>query len=90
MRFIQIPIAGTDALSKENVERLDAALRDGLDEGPVLLHCASGNRIGAMLALHAAWIGGADSGEALRFGLDHGMTSLEPAVRELLRLPPAG
>ncbi len=87
MRYVQIPVAGADGLTRENVERIDAALTEALEEGPVLLHCGSGNRIGAILALRAAWLEGADADQALKYGLSSGLTRLEDATRRLLELP---
>ena len=87
MRYVSIPI-DSKAFTRENVERFDAALREALGEGPVLLHCASGNRIGAMLALRSGWLEEVEAETALKYGKASGMTRLEPAVRELLGLPP--
>ena len=89
MRYIQIPV-GAEGLARENVERIDAALAKALSEGPVLLHCGSGNRIGAVLALREAWLGGKPSEEALNYGLASGLTRLEGKVREILDLPSEG
>jgi uncharacterized protein (TIGR01244 family) len=88
MRYVHIPVAGADGLTRENVELLHAALAEARDEGPVLLHCGSGNRIGALLALRAAWIEGSDPHTALQYGLGTGLTGLEPKTRELLGLAP--
>jgi len=89
MRYVQIPVAGASGLTRAVVERFDAELRRGLADGPVLLHCASGNRNGALLALRAAWLEGKAPEEALRFGLDSGLTRLEGATREKLGLAAA-
>jgi len=86
MRYVQIPV-GADGLTRENVERIDAALDQALTEGPILLHCGSGNRIGAVLALREAWLGGTQPEEALSYGLASGLTRLEGKVREILDLP---
>jgi len=86
MRYVSIPVAGAKGLTRENVERLDAALSEAVAAGPVLLHCASGNRIGAILALRAAWLHGVEAEAALRYGLANGMTRLEPTIRQLLGL----
>lgn len=86
MKYVSIPVAGAKGLTRETVERLDGALAEAAATGPVLLHCASGNRIGAILALRAAWLHGADAEAALRLGLANGMTRLEPTIRELLGL----
>jgi uncharacterized protein (TIGR01244 family) len=90
MRYVSIPVPGAKGLTRENVERLDAALADAEADGPVLLHCASGNRIGALLALRAAWLEGVEADEALAFGRAAGLTRLEPTVRDLLEVGPGG
>lgn len=88
MRYVHIPVAGVEGLDRGNARALAEVLADETAY-PVVIHCASGNRVGALLALEAAWIGGADPEEALELGLDAGLTRLEPRVRELLELPPA-
>lgn len=87
MRYVHIPVAGAGGLTRDNVEAVDRALKDALDAGPTLLHCGSGNRIGAVLALRRAWLEGAAPDDALAHGQAGGLTRLEPAVRELLGLP---
>jgi uncharacterized protein (TIGR01244 family) len=93
MRYVHIPVAGAGGLTRDNVEAVDRALKDARAAGPTLLHCGSGNRVGAMLALRRAWLEDAAPGEALAYGQAGGLTGLEPAVRELLDLaaapPPA-
>lgn len=88
LRYVHLPIHGAADLTRTNVERLDSELRDALVAGPVLLHCASGNRVGALLALREAWLRGAEAEAALKLGLAAGLAGLEPATRELLGLPP--
>ncbi|MEX2471109.1 MAG: hypothetical protein WEA34_02960 [Gemmatimonadota bacterium] len=85
--FARIPIAGPDDLTRENVERLAAILEEtGADR--TVLYCASSNRVGALLALKAFWIDGADAEEALSLGREAGLRGLEPSVRSLLTSPP--
>lgn len=83
--FDRIPVAGADDLTRENVETLDRML-DEAGEGAVL-YCASSNRVGALLALRAYWLDGADPEEALELGRAAGMTRLEGRVTELLAEP---
>jgi len=83
MRYVLLPI-GSDGLTRANVKLLDEALAAGLQEGPVLLHCASSNRVGALLALRAGWLHDASREAALELGRAGGMTRLEPQVTELL------
>ena len=86
MAYVSIPVAGTAGLTKDNVARLDAALKEAAASGPVLLHCGSGNRIGALLALRAVWLEGKDPAAALEYGKASGLTGLEPAVKSMLGL----
>lgn len=81
--FARIPVAGPDDLTRENVEALDALLATQGDEETVL-YCASSNRVGALLALRAFWLEGADPEEALSLGRRAGMRGLEPAVQEIM------
>jgi protein tyrosine phosphatase (PTP) superfamily phosphohydrolase (DUF442 family) len=84
--FARIPIAGAADLTRENVEALDRVL-DAAAGDPVVLYCASSNRVGALLALRAYWLDGAEEGAALELGREAGLAGLEPAVRELLAGP---
>ncbi len=86
--YVRIPIAGTADLTEEKARELDRVL-DAEGAGPAVVHCASGNRVGALLALRAARLDGATPDAALDLGLDAGLTKLEPAVRDLLGLPAA-
>ncbi len=61
---------------------LDAALSAA--GTPVLVHCGSGNRVGALFALRAAWLQGVAPAEAVALGKAAGMTALEPAIRGIL------
>ena len=60
---------------------------DKEDDGEVLLHCASGNRVGALLALAAVQVDGASPEAALTLGRAAGLKSLEPVVMERLAKP---
>ena len=51
--------------------------------GPVLLHCASGNRVGALLSLRAH-MQGASPEEALELGTEAGLSSLSDTVKALI------
>lgn len=81
LHYIRIPVAGAAGLTPGNVQALQIALAQA--NGPVLLHCASGNRVGALLALMKAQQG-MPVEAALQLGRDAGMTSLEGPTRALL------
>lgn len=83
MKFVHLPIAGRGDINSENAIRL-AELLDDPDAKPILIHCASGNRVGALLAIKAAVVDGASADEAMELGLKAGLTSLEQHTRELL------
>lgn len=53
-------------------------------DGPVLIHCGSGNRVGAMLALIES-LDGADDEQAIAAGKEGGLTRLEDVVRARLQ-----
>lgn len=84
MRYVSIPVAGADGLTEENARALAAAL--ALASGPVLVHCGSSNRVGALFALKAFHLDGASPEQALEIGRAAGLTRLEGAVREKLGL----
>ena len=52
---------------------------------PILVHCASGNRVGALIALADYWLNGVGNSEALAHGLQAGLTKLEKDVRQVLQ-----
>lgn len=80
MGYSNLPIAGAADLTRENALAFDEVLRKA--QRPVLVHCASGNRVGALVALRAAWIEGKSVEEAISIGKAWGLKSLEPQVRE--------
>jgi protein tyrosine phosphatase (PTP) superfamily phosphohydrolase (DUF442 family) len=83
--YISIPVSGAEGLTRENARAIAAVLADE-EAYPLAIHCGSGNRVGALLALEAAWVDGLPPEAALALGLDAGLTGLEPKVRELLGL----
>ncbi len=81
MDYVALPIPGREDINFENAARLDALLEEY--DGPVLVHCGSGNRVGALLALRES-LNGASDEDALELGREGGMTRLEGLVRERL------
>lgn len=82
LHYVALPIEGEAAINAANARALQHALE--ASDGPVLLHCASGNRVGALLAL-AAHQGGASEAASLAQGRAAGLRSLEPVVRQRFR-----
>lgn len=84
MRYYELPIDGAAAVNPENARALSRLLISR--RGHVLLHCASGNRVGGLLALAAAQ-DGMPVEDALALGRSAGMKSTESQVREALGVP---
>ena len=82
--YVALPVAGAADVTAANADALWARLQRA--RGPVLVHCASGNRVGALLAIGTARQGGMTPAQALAFGREAGLGSLEPRVREVLGL----
>lgn len=85
LTYLNLPIDGADDITADNAIALHQALLSAT--GPVLLHCASGNRVGALLALEAA-AAGESRQQALDLAHRAGLGSLEPVVREHLGCAP--
>ncbi len=83
MHYINIPIAGKSDISKENADALMSAIQKYSDH-PIMVHCGSGNRIGALFAIDAKLNKKQTIEEAIETGINSGLTSLRPAVEEYL------
>lgn len=83
--YAHLPIMGGNDLNRANAEALDRLLAEAGD-APVLIHCMSGNRVGALFALRAHWLQGLPAVEALQVGRRYGLTRMEPLVIQLLGL----
>ena len=79
MKYVNIPIAGAAGITVENSRLLVSALAPA--DYPVLVHCASGNRVGALFALDAALRANLPVEGAINIGKLAGMTRLEGTVR---------
>ncbi|ORE88488.1 hypothetical protein ATO7_01395 [Oceanococcus atlanticus] len=81
--YLQIPVSSPADLSQDNARQLNAWLEQYAGK-PVLVHCASSNRVGALLAL-GAFLQGASGEQALQLGRDAGLTRMEPMVASLMQ-----
>jgi uncharacterized protein (TIGR01244 family) len=81
MSYVTLPVEGASGVTFDNAKTLDKLLKQA--PGPVLIHCASGNRVGALLALRAE-MNGTKADDALALGLASGLTGLKPAVEQKL------
>jgi enamine deaminase RidA (YjgF/YER057c/UK114 family)/protein tyrosine phosphatase (PTP) superfamily phosphohydrolase (DUF442 family) len=83
MDYVYLPMAGAAGLTVDNARRLAEVLADPAHR-PAMIHCASGNRVGGLLALKAYYVDGEDADAALELGLAAGLTKLEETVRQQL------
>ena len=83
MKYHLIPVSEIESFTRESALALQRilALRQ-----PCLVHCASGNRVGALIALAAYWLEGLSAEEAMELGLQAGLTKLQPQIADLLAL----
>lgn len=84
LRYVTVPVAGPHDVTPDTVARFSRELDQARSHGAVLLHCASGNRVGALVALDQALTRGQPADAALAIGRSAGLTSLEPLVTTLL------
>lgn len=82
MSYHQIPVAGAEGINAENADRLWALLKDA--KGPVVVHCASGNRVGGLLSIAAVRHGALPPEAALALGREAGMVSTEAKAKAVL------
>ncbi|HXW10134.1 MAG TPA: sulfur transferase domain-containing protein [Steroidobacteraceae bacterium] len=80
LRYVSMPITGATDLDRARVREFGRVLDDARREGGILIHCASANRVGAMVALDEALNRDRPLGEALERGRAAGLSALEPAV----------
>lgn len=86
MSYEQLPISGAKDLKQLNILAFDNILRQHHGK-KVVIHCGSGNRVGAASALRAGWLRGRKMDTAMARGYSHGLGSLEEEVRNRLLVP---
>lgn len=87
MRFFSLPVADESDLTVSKAWALHGILQ-GAGGGRTLLHCRSGNRVGALLALHAFHVRKRTRQDALLLGRRAGLTSSESHVRHHMAVAP--
>ena len=83
VQYHHIPVADIEDVTSDNAKSLHQLLAS-FGKEPVLVHCSSGNRVGALIAVAEHEINGRDTEEAIAEGRRWGLTKMEPAVREKL------
>jgi len=83
MEFHSLPVSGRTGVTPGNAESLEQLLAR-LDGQPVLVHCGTSNRVGALKAVTARETRGASIEDALAVGRQWGLTGMEERVRGIL------
>lgn len=86
MAYEHLPINGAADLKQLNILEFDKILRQHHGK-KMAMHCGSGNRAGAAMALRAGWLRGRKMDTAMQSGRSHGMTKLEEEVHNRLLVP---
>lgn len=73
LRYYSVPVNGAAPLARADMERIEAIVHEH-EDADVLIHCASGNRAAAWLAIHLVERHGMETDEALALGRDAGIT----------------
>lgn len=81
LEYVSLPVSGAADITVANAEKLHRLLAN---DKPVFLHCASGNRVGALLAIRAHRFQGKTVEESLDIGRSAGLSSLEQEVKNIL------
>ncbi len=87
MAYEQLPISNANDLKQVNILAFDRILRQYHGK-KVAMHCKTGNRVGAAIALRAGWLRGRKMETAMERGRSHGLTTmLEQEVHNRLLVP---
>jgi len=82
LEYHAFPVAGPGELNATQAQNFDALLQNVAR--PPVIHCGSSNRVGALMALRAAYVENKDKSAALEEGRKAGLTALEPLVQQIL------
>ncbi len=80
MKFVRIPVAGAAGLTEDNARSLGKALGQE-DVLPAVLHCASGQRVSALLGLKAFVVDRKSAAAAIDLAKSLGIKKHEAALR---------
>lgn len=86
MSYEHLPINGAEELKQLKILAFDNILRQYHGK-KMAIHCGSGNRVGAAIALRAGWLRGRKMDTAMERGRSHGLTKLEQEVHNRLLVP---
>ncbi|TQV84525.1 beta-lactamase hydrolase domain-containing protein [Aliikangiella coralliicola] len=82
LNYTSLEISGATGITFENANKLDKILSS--HQGMTLIHCASSNRVGALIALRAYGVQHKSLKEAIADGQKAGLKSLKEKVVKLI------
>ncbi len=83
MKYIHIPVAVPEGFTPQKAKVFAGALSKP-ENYPLIVHCKSGERVGAMFALKAFHVDEKELEEALLIGERAGLIKLAPVVKQIL------
>ncbi|MCK5575076.1 MAG: protein tyrosine phosphatase family protein [Sphingomonadales bacterium] len=83
MTYHHIPVMGPGDVNDATVKALHKVLKKA--KGKTLIHCASGNRVGAAVALYGYKHQNMSMDDALSFGRRAGLGAMAPSVRAQMK-----
>ncbi|MBH0096603.1 serine/threonine protein phosphatase [Psychrobacter sp. NZS113] len=86
MHYEHLPISGAADLKQLKILAFDNILRQNHGK-KIAVHCGTGNRVGAAIALRAGWLRGRKMDTAMERGRSHGLTKLAEEVHNRLLVP---
>ncbi len=82
MKYVSIPVSSRDSINSINSDKMISILQNKSNY-PVMIHCGSGNRVGALFSVDAFFQKSLSQEDALAIGRQAGMTKLEPLVTSI-------
>ena len=82
MEYVALPISGAAGVTKEAAEEFAKILEK--ENGKTFIHCASGNRVGALTALKSHFQDGLSIEQSIEIGKKAGLTGLENKVLKIM------
>ena len=83
LHYLHLPVESADAIDANCIATFNELLGSHAGE-PLLIHCASGNRVGALVALRAHRFLGESPARALAVGEQAGLAASGPRVKQLM------
>lgn len=83
MTYVHIPVCGPQDICEMSARELDKVLADK-SKYPMVVHCGSANRVGALFALRAFHCEGKEPDQAVQAGREAGLSGAEPRVRQCM------